>query len=142
MPSDTEPYRAHADVGVAINRFQGDWVMQYMFSTLYFLPERQQSTYAFLKNGGIKWACKTKDYTPAVMAKALRVSGGRSLQSIAGNKDTPQLVRDALEAMQIAEVHIMGTDGQRRLCRHEGHAYMGLFGAPLIFATPNLADTK
>ena len=44
--------------------------------------------------------------------------------------------------MQMAFADVLGTDGHRRLCRHEGVAYMQLFGPPMIFCTPNLADTK
>ena len=51
-------------------------------------------------------------------------------------------MREALSPMQMAFSDVLGTDGQRRLCRHEGVAYMSLFGAPVIFWTPNLADTK
>ena len=36
----------------------------------------------------------------------------------------------------------MGSDGYRRLLRHEGVAYTLCFGPPLIFTTPNLADTR
>ena len=44
--------------------------------------------------------------------------------------------------MQQASADVIGTDGHRRLCRHEGVAYMATFGCPLIFPKPNLADTK
>ena len=33
-------------------------------------------------------------------------------------------------------------DGNRRLLQKEGVAYTLAFGAPLVFVTPNLADTK
>ena len=70
------------------------------------------------------------------------MSSGQSIQAMAQNKAVPQVVRDALTAMQIATADAIGTDGHRRLCRHEGIAYMTLWGPPLIFATPNLADGK
>ena len=44
--------------------------------------------------------------------------------------------------MQMATSHVLGTDGHRRLCRHEGNAYTTLFGPPMEFCTPNLADGK
>ena len=122
VPGDEQPFCAHEDSSMAINCFQGDWVAQHMFSTLYFLLERQQATYGFLKNGAMKWASKVKDLTPNIMAEAVRVSGGGSLQALASNKSVPQLVRDALNAMQLATAQVIGTDGHRRLCRHEGHA--------------------
>ena len=58
------------------------------------------------------------------------------------SKKVPQIIRDALNAMQVATADVIGTDGHRRLCRHEGWAYMCLWGPPLIFVTPNLADSK
>ena len=58
------------------------------------------------------------------------------------NKNVPQVVREALNAMQMAFADVVGTDGHRRLCRHEGVAYMTRFGPPVHFCTPNLADTK
>ena len=66
-------------------------------------------------------------------------SGIRELMQ---NKDVPQTVRDALQAMQLSQADTIGTDGHRRLCRREGWAYMETFGPPLVFTTPNLADTK
>ena len=48
---------------------------------------------------------------------------------------------DALNAIQAATANVIGTDGHHRLCRHEGHAYMSLFDPPVVFMTPNLADT-
>ena len=47
-----------------------------------------------------------------------------------------------MSMMQLSTAQVVGTDGHRTLCRHEGWAYMTLFGPPLIFLTPNLADTK
>ena len=44
--------------------------------------------------------------------------------------------------MQVATVDVIGTGGHRRLCRHEGWAYMCLQGPQLIFVTPSLADSK
>ena len=67
---------------------------------------------------------------------------GDDIKAIAQNRNTPQLVRDALNMMQMATAHVLGTDGHRRLCRHEGNAYTVLFGPPLEFCTPNLADGK
>ena len=96
VPGDEQPFCAHEDSSMAINRFQGDWVAQHMFSTLFFLSERQQATYGFLKNGGMKWASKVKDLTPNIMEEAVRVSGGATLHAVASNKNVPQLVRDAL----------------------------------------------
>ena len=37
---------------------------------------------------------------------------------------------------------MLGSDGHRRLLRHEGVAYTLCFGPTLVLITPNLADTK
>ena len=86
--------------------------------------------------------CKSEEPHARNQAEAVRVSGGGGLQAVANNSNVPQFVRDALNCMQQATAQVIGTDGHRRLCRHEGQAYMTLFGAPVISATPNLADTK
>ena len=57
-------------------------------------------------------------------------------------QNTLVVVRDALRMMQVSTQHVIGTDGHRRLCRHEGNAYTILFGPPSEFCTPNLADGK
>ena len=132
-----------ARCGPEINRFAGDWVTHHIFSSLRVLASQQESTHAFLKNGGIAWASKVRNLTPELLAESARSAGaGDDLKAIAQNRNTPQLVRDALNMMQMATAHVLGTDGHRRLCRHEGNAYTILFGPPLAFCTPNLADGK
>ena len=97
----------------------------------------------FLKNGGMKWAEKVRHLALYILANSARLNvGGGGIQAIVANKAVPQIVREALNAMQMAFADVLGTDGHRRLCRREGIAYMSLFGPPLIFCTPNLADTK
>ena len=140
---DAEVYSAAwPEPGFEQNRFEDDWITLHLFATLYLLSEQKQSAFAFLKNGGMKWAAKVRDVSAEMLALAARVAPQCGIQALAQNKQVPQLVRDALNAMQAATANVVGTDGHRRLCRHEGHAYMSLFGPPLIFLTPNLADTK
>ena len=91
----------------------------------------------------MKWASNVKELTPEALATAARAhAGGGGVAALAANASVPNVVRDALNIMQMAVADVVGTDGHRRLCRHEGVAYMALFGCPLIFATPNIADTK
>ena len=135
IPSDEWPS--------GINRFAGDWVTLHLFKSLFWLVERHQSAFSFLKNGGLKWAEKVRHLTPEALASSSRLAaGGGGIKAILNNKNVPQLVREALNAMQMAFADVLGTDGHRRLCRHEGVAYMSLFGPPVIFCTPNLADSK
>ncbi|CAK0887182.1 unnamed protein product [Prorocentrum cordatum] len=141
---EEKPYRVREnDDDPEVNRFAADWVSLHMFATLHFLTERHQSAFAFLKNGGMKWAEKVQHLTPDALAAAARAhAGGGGVAALASNANVPNVVRDALNIMQMAVADVVGTDGHRRLCRHEGVAYMALFGCPLIFATPNVADTK
>ena len=126
-----------------INRFAGDWITLHLFASLFWLVERHQSAFSFLKNGGFKWADRVRHLTPEALASSARLAvGGGGIKAILANKHVPQLVREALNAMQMAVADVLGTDGHRRLCRHEGVAYMQLFGPPVIFCTPNLADNK
>ena len=91
----------------------------------------------------MQWASNVKELTPEALATAARAhAGGGGVAALAANASVPNVVRDALNIMQMAVADVVGTDGHRRLCRHEGVAYMALFGRPLIFATPNIADTK
>jgi hypothetical protein len=144
LPTDTEPFKVRAaDGNIEINRFAGDWVTHHLFSSLRVLASQQESAHAFLKNGGIAWAHKVRQLTPELLSQSARLAGaGDDIKAIAQNSRTPQLVRDALNMMQMATAHVLGTDGHRRLCRHEGQAFTTLFGPPLMFCTPNLADGK
>jgi hypothetical protein len=145
LETDMIPYRVRAedDNMFEVNRFASDWITLHLFATIYYLTERHQSAFAFLKNGGMKWAEKVRHLTPETLAQSARLTiGGGGIQGIIANKSVPQVVREALNAMQMAFADVLGTDGHRRLCRHEGVAYMTLFGAPIIFTTPNLADGK
>ena len=65
-----------------------------------------------------------------------------SLASVLADKDLPSQVRVALNALHQSTGSLVGSDGYRRLLRHEGVAYTLCFGPPLIFTTPNLADTR
>ena len=84
-----------------------------------------------------------EDLSAENLAYAARLTGGDGgLQGIMQSKKVPQIIRDALNVMQVATADVIGTDGHRRLRRHEDWAYMCLWGAPLIFITPDLADTE
>ena len=144
LDTDTIPFKVREDPAEPeVNRFAGDWITLHLFASLFYLTERHQSAFAFLKNGGMKWAEKVRHLTPETLANSARLDvGAGGIQAIVSNKSVPQVVREALNAMQMAFADVVGTDGHRRLCRHEGVAYMALFGPPVTFCTPNLADTR
>lgn len=127
------------------NRFSGDWIALHMISTVCRLTDQRNASYQFLRNGGMAFAKTLSALKAEDLASAARMvdgSSGDSLQQLLQHTSVPKTVKDALQAMQGASATVLGTDGHRRQCRHEGMAYMETFGPPLIFLTPNLADTQ
>ena len=127
------------------NRFSGDWIALHMMSTVCRLTDQRNASYNFLRNGGMAFAktlmsLKSEDLQRA--ARLVDTSSGSSIQQLLQKSDVPSNVKDSLQAMQNASANVLGTDGHRRLCRHEGVAYMEAFGPPLIFLTPNVADMQ
>ena len=138
LPDEPEEFKAPLQ-----NRIAVDWVVLHLISTVKRLTDQRASAYHFLKNGGMAFANKVRMLTSETLAQAARSFGGKQgLQSLLQSQDVPAVIKDALNAMQMAMAHVIGTDGHRRLCRHEGVAYMETFGPPLIFTTPNPADTQ
>ena len=140
LDSDETPY-----VAPVKNRFTGDWVALHMMSTICRLTDQRNASYNFLKNGGMAFAQNLKELRASDLALAARVvepTWGDSLQQVLKNDAVPRKVKACFEAMQAASANVVGTDGHRRHCRHEGWAYMEMFGPPLIFLTPNIADTQ
>ena len=140
LDSDETPYTAPVK-----NRFTGDWVALHMMSTICRLTGQRNASYNFLKNGGMAFAQNLKELRASDLTLAARVvepTRGDSLQQVLKNDAVPRKVKACFEAMQAASANVVGTDGHRRHCRHEGWAYMEMFGPPLIFLTPNIADTQ
>ena len=127
-----------------LNRFTGDWVALHMMATVCRLTDQRAASYTFLKNGGMAFAKTIAGLTAEKLAQAARVSkdSGASFQQMLNNAGVPREVKDAMQAMHASSSAVLGTDGHRQLCRHEGVAYMETFGPPLIFVTPNVADTQ
>ena len=105
------PFRVRANSSEPeVNRFAQDWITLHLFATLFYLTERHQSAFAFLKNGGMKWAEKVRHLTPETLANSARLNvGAGGIQAIVANKNVPQLVREALNAMQMAFADVVGT---------------------------------
>ena len=61
-------------------------------------------------------------------------------QGSADQKDKPAALKTAIRALLLSTSEVLGSDGHRRLLRHEGVSYSLCFGPPFIFLTPNLAD--
>ncbi len=88
LESDEVPFRVReSDSEPEVNRFSGDWITSHLFATLFYLTERHQSAFAFLKNGGMRWAEKVRHLTPETLANSARLDvGGGGIQAIAANK--------------------------------------------------------
>ena len=82
LDDDETPFRARAsDAEPEVNRFADDWITLHLFSTLFYLTERHQSAFAFLKNGGMKWAEKVRHLTPETLANSARLQCRRRRSS-------------------------------------------------------------
>ena len=55
------------------------------------------------------------------------------VQGAAQKKDKPAALKTVLRALLFATSEVLGSDGHRRLLRHEGVAYSLSFGPALIF---------
>ena len=139
MEGETDTYVAPVQ-----NRFSGDWVALHMMATVSRLTDQRAAAYNFLKNGGMAFAKNISQLSAEDLATAARTAhaAGGTMEQLLSNAAIPQSVKDALQAMRGASATVIGTDGHRRYCRHEGVAYMETFGPPLIFLTPNVADTQ
>ncbi|CAE7311896.1 unnamed protein product [Symbiodinium sp. CCMP2592] len=108
----------------AQNRFSGDWTALHMMATVSRLTDQRAAAYNFLKNGGMAFAKKLRELSAEDLASAARAApqaGGTD--QFFKEAAVPQTVKDALHAMN-------------------GVAYMEALGPPLIFLTPNVADTQ
>ena len=52
------------------------------------------------------------------------------------------LVRSARHLFDLIQGKVVGSDGYRISCRHQFSAYTIFCGPPIVFCTPNLADTR
>ena len=96
------------------------------------------------------WVRKPKMYkllkvllnlSPEVFRDAmLDVAQNGDGQGSSEKKNKPAALKTALRALLLATSEVLGSDGHRRLLRHEGVSYSLCFGPPFTFLTPNLAD--
>ncbi len=130
-----------------INRFRESWYALHLVASFWRVVETTKEIWNFLKTGGaFSWAKTAADITPGMLSDMIvqqqQAGCMQSVQSILADKNVPKQIRTSLRALQQATANVLGTDGHRRLLRHEGVAYTLSFGPPLVFMTPNLADTK
>ena len=67
---------------------------------------------------------------------------GASLVEVLQNDAVPARVKAALRTLSLCMNEVVGTNPHRAMLRHCAFGYRLLWGAPLVFTTPNVADTK
>ena len=142
MPGDKEPY-----VASPVNRFRSSWYDIHLSSSFWRVTETTKSVHSFMKTPrAYGYAQASAQVTPTMLEEAMIKSeerGGRiSVQSLLAGKDLPHQLRTAFTSLHQATASLIGSDGHRRLLQKEGVAYTLYAGPPMIFTTPNLADTK
>ena len=145
LPSDTEPYAARAK-----NRFRDAWYDLHLVTSFWQRSETTKSIHAFLKApGAFAYARAVQDITPEVLSEFILLEqmdqakkSKRSVQSLLSDKSVPASIKRAIDAMHQSTSGVIGSNGHRRLNRREGVSYTLAWGAPLVFTTPNLADTR
>jgi ASC-1-like (ASCH) protein len=70
-----------------------------------------------------------------------RGQGVKDLLRADDSKVSPQ-VKSCLRSLQICMNNVLGTNSHRTFLRHVVTGYRNLWGAPLVFTTMNVADTK
>ena len=84
-------------------------------ATHYQLSEGRKSTYAFLKNGGMKWASKVKDLSAEVLATAAMTAGkDSSREGIKQNNKVPQMVQMEIDVFADMRAGLTCVFGGRR----------------------------
>ena len=67
---------------------------------------------------------------------------GAGVKEALASSSVPDGVKQALRCMLICNSSIVGSDAHRTVLRHVNTSYRVLFGPPLVFTTPNIADAK
>jgi hypothetical protein len=57
-------------------------------------------------------------------------------------KDVPDRVKLVIKHLLVCMSHVVGSNAHRTYLRHVNVSYTLLFGPPLVFTTPNIADTR
>ena len=67
---------------------------------------------------------------------------GAGLKELLRNQNVPERVRRVMRTLLLCMSNVVGSNAHRTLLRHVNASYRLLFGPPLVFTTPNVADTK
>ena len=112
-------------------------------ATVSRLTDQRAAGFHFSEERGMGQSKKLEKLTAEDLAAAARnLPDAAGLEYSIHDDAVPQSVRDILHATHNASATAGGTNSHRELCRHEGVAYTETFGLPLIFMTPNPANTQ
>ena len=67
---------------------------------------------------------------------------GQGLKDALAHPEVPERVKRAMRALLLCMSSNVGSNAHRTMLRHVNVSYKLLFGAPLVFTTPNVSDTK
>jgi len=76
------------------------------------------------------------------MFHACEVMGSGDVAAALRHQDVPPAVKAALRSLGLCMANVLGTNAHRITLRHIVSGYRLLFGAPLVFTTVNVPDTK
>ena len=81
--------------------------------------------------------------TPAEMYETCELLGkGAGLKEVFARADVPPRVKQAMRTLLLCMSTVVGSNAHRTMLRHVNNSYKLLFGPPLVFVTPNVADVK
>ena len=67
---------------------------------------------------------------------------GAGLKEVFSRADVPPRVKQAMRTLLLCMSNVVGSNAHRTVLRHVNNSYKLLFGPPLVFVTPNVADVK
>ena len=71
-----------------------------------------------------------------------RLGKGEGMKEAMGRDDVPPRVKAAMRSLLLCMSNVVGSNAHRTTLRHISAGFRNLFGAPLLFTTMNVADTK
>ena len=142
LPGEAKVYEA-----AKVNRFRCSWQVLHLLHSFWRVTETTKSVHAALKTPGtFGFARRMQNVTPEIIQQAILTLHEKgktvTIQGLMSDQDVPVMLKTALSTMQRCTSGILGSNGHRQLLHREGIAYTLRFGPPLVFLTPNLADTK
>ena len=64
------------------------------------------------------------------------------LREVFASPDVSERVKGAMRNLMLCMKNVVGSNAHRTTLRHINTSYKFLFGPPLVFTTPNIADTR